>query len=109
MKKSLSTLLLALTSLSASASYQYGLVSELALSPTHLRVQIQPENANVDERSPNCTEGNLTFFIKMTQPAATSIFKGLLDAKKDGRKIGIHGIGQCILNGEQEEIDTVLF
>ncbi|MBE8233286.1 MAG: hypothetical protein HAW67_06070 [Endozoicomonadaceae bacterium] len=39
----------------ALASYQYGKVSELSMTPTHMRVQISSANPVFDERSAGCT------------------------------------------------------
>ncbi|NQY37112.1 MAG: hypothetical protein HRT37_19535 [Alteromonadaceae bacterium] len=105
MKKTIAMLVVTITSMSASASYMYGTVTELAI--THDSATFQIDTSNGYNGQDVCdTSKELNFKIDFTKPGGIALFDIIKESRKAQTNVGVNGTGICI-NNEFEMVDRI--
>ena len=105
MKRTIAMLIIATASMSASASYMYGTVSELAITHDSATFQIDTMNGYNGQDVCDVSKA-LNFKIDFTKPGGMALYNVVKESRKDQTKLGVNGTGVC-LNNEFEMVDTI--
>lgn len=93
-------------SATASASYQYGTVTEFIVTPD--RATFQLDTTDGADMREGCLDPAkpLNFVIDFADLGGKAMYEVVYDARKNGTKLGINGDGTCI-GDEFEKADSI--